>query len=193
MRLNDFAVRSALNYVPEERINQFETSEAIARHNVIRHVNEASITAETRRQLNDLIDSFGQEVDNMLAIFEKKSFRRYCTSNGRDVSHRKLRNRLVRERNDAMKADPVSKDAPLESRPLQIKHWKCVVLHAAEIALGYWTSAQARTLIKLREKPFFSSLNDAEKHYVHYLLCRPHNDFFDLLEHKIPAATSSKF
>ena len=193
MRLIEFAVRSALNYISEDRINQFKTSETAARHTVIRHVNEASLTAETRRQLNDLIDSFGQAVDEMLAFFEKKSFRRYCTSNGRGVSPRELRNRLVRERNAAMKADPVSKDAPLERRPLQNKHWKCAVLHAAEISLGYWTSAQVRTLIKLREKPFFSSLNDAEKHYVHYLLCRPHNDFFDLLEHKIPAATSSKF
>ena len=115
MRLIEFAVRSALNYISEDRINQFKTSETAARHTVIRHVNEASLTAETRRQLNDLIDSFGQEVDNMLAIFEKKSFRRYCTSNGRDVSPRKLRNRLVRERNDAMKADPAIPQLRLET------------------------------------------------------------------------------
>ena len=172
MRLNKFAVPSTLNYVSEDRINQFKTSETVARHTVIRRIDEASLTADTCTQLNDLIDSFGQSVDEMLELFEKKSFRRYCTSNGRGVSPRELRNRMVRERNAAMKADPVSKDAPLERRPLQNKHWKCAVLHAAEISLGYWTSAQVRTLIKLREKPFFSSLNDAEKHYVHYLLCR---------------------
>ena len=193
MRLNKFAVPSALNYVSEDRINQFKTSETVARHTVIRRIDEASLTADTRTQLNDLIDSFGQSVDEMLELFEKKSFRRYCTSNGRGVSPQKLRNRLVRDRNAAMKNDPVSQDAPLELRPLQNKHWKCVLLHAADIALGYWISAQARTLIKLREKPFFSTLNDEEKHYVNYLLCRPHNDFFDLLEHKIPAAESSKF
>ena len=71
MRLNKFAVPSALNYISEDRINQFKTSETAARHTVIRHVNEASLTAETRRQLNDLIDSFGQAVDEMLAFFEK--------------------------------------------------------------------------------------------------------------------------
>ena len=156
MRLNKFAVPTALNYVSEDRINQFKTSETVARHTVIRRIDEASLTADTRTQLNDLIDSFGQSVDEMLELFEKKSFRRYCTSNGRGVSPQKLRNRLVRDRNAAMKNDPVSQDAPLELRPLQNKHWKCVLLHAADIALGYWISAQARTLIKLREKPFFS-------------------------------------
>ena len=152
MRLDKFAVPSALNYVSEDRINQFKTSETVARHTVIRRIDEASLTADTRTQLNDLIDSFGQSVDEMLELFEKKSFRRYCTSNGSGVSPQKLRNRLVRNRNAAMKNNPVSRDAPLELRPLQNKHWKCVLLHAADIALGYWTSAQARTLIKLREK-----------------------------------------
>ena len=72
MRLNKFAVPSALNYVSEDRIHQFKTSETVARHTVIRRIDEASLTADTRTQLNDLIDSFGQSVDEMLELFEKK-------------------------------------------------------------------------------------------------------------------------
>ncbi|MGN1149884.1 MAG: transposase, partial [Sutterella sp.] len=31
------------------------------------------------------------------------------------------------------------------------------------------------------------------KHFIHYLLCRPHNEFFDVLEHRMPKSLLDKF
>ena len=155
MLLTEFLNHDDLHYVPVARIKKMEFDNSLPRHTVIRHIDEASLSTDVRDQLNDLIDTGAGDINKILAMFETREYRPFCTSNGKDVSPRSLRNRKVRERNADMKANPVGKDAPLELKPLQNKHWKCLFLHAASIVLGYWTSAQARTLIAIRGKPFF--------------------------------------
>lgn len=185
--------KHGLNFIRKNRINAILSKTDVSAHTVIRQIDPKALTPNTIDQLVDLINTYIREKDKVLTKLETKQYRQYCTVNGPNIAPIELRNKLLTERNAAFQAHPIPPGASLSEQPINNKHWKCAFRDAASCALGYWTSALARTRAELTGKPFFSRLSEEEQHLVNFLLCRPGNELFDVLEHKIPPTLTAKF
>ena len=94
--------------------------------------------------------------------------------------------RIKKQKEKIAKCQKIHAAHLLSKGGLQGKMWKTALEDACSTMDRYWRSIQVAVYCELRNKEFYSKLNDAEKYYVGCLLNNTGYLFFDMLDGKTP-------
>ena len=211
MLLSDFSESWQLFYADEARLASFKGNEATPSMRTIRiNVPEKQLSQERISTLESLTFAFGRQVDRFLQLLTMVDYRRFCIGD----RYRKLRDHIVEvgadgigkelidraERKRSRKhRDRIEKVAtkkggvylppkvePLFSLPLQARHWKLALQQSAGIVERWWRLIQTEAAAEIRKRDRWDNFNEPERHYVARMLCSVTDEFFDVLEGKVP-------
>ena len=186
MLLTNFQNFASLHAVPVAQIRAMEAcplpTEPI--RCVIRELDVSKLTPDQLTQLNELIDGYNKDLAFLMEELHKRANRRYC--HGKNFI--KWRGLLRAAFAVAHAALPPGQQKThfLSKGGLQGKVWKTALEDACSAIDRYWRAIQVDVYCELRDKEFYSKLNDAEKYYVGCLLNNTGPLFFDMLDGKTP-------
>ena len=186
MLLTNFQNFASLHAVPVAQIRAMEAcplpTEPV--RCVIRELDVSKLTPDQLTQLNELIDGYNKDLAFLMEELHKRANRRYC--HGKNFI--KWRGLLRAAFAVAHAALPPGQQKThfLSKGGLQGKVWKTALEDACSAIDRYWRAIQVDVYCELRDKEFYSKLNDAEKYYVGCLLNNTGPLFFDMLDGKTP-------
>ena len=211
MLLSDFSDSWQLFYADEARLASFKGNEAIPSMRTIRiKVPEKQLSQERISTLESLTYAFGRQVDRFLQLLTMVDYRRFCIGD----RYRKLRDHIVEVGADGIEKELLDraerkrsrkhrdriekvvakkggvylppKVEPLFSLPLQARHWKLALQQSAGIVERWWRLIQTEAAAEIRKRDRWDNFNEPERHYVARMLCSVTDEFFDVLEGKVP-------
>ena len=186
MLLTNFQNFASLHAVPVAQIRAMEACPLPAEpiRCVIRELDVSKLTPDQLTQLNELIDGYNKDLAFLMEELHKRANRRYC--HGKNFI--KWRGLLRAAFAVAHAALPPGQQKThfLSKGGLQGKVWKTALEDACSAIDRYWRAIQVDVYCELRDKEFYSKLNDAEKYYVGCLLNNTGPLFFDMLDGKTP-------
>ena len=186
MLLTNFQNFASLHAVPVAQIRAMEACPLPAEpiRCVIRELDVSKLTPDQLTQLNELIDGYNKDLAFLMEELHKRANRRYC--HGKNFI--KWRGILRAAFAVAHAALPPGQQTThfLSKGGLQGKVWKTALEDACSAIDRYWRAIQVDVYCELRDKEFYSKLNDAEKYYVGCLLNNTGPLFFDMLDGKTP-------
>ena len=168
MLLRDFADRD-IHALPKARVTKENQLDLPACHTVKRVVELSDLTPVVRRDLNALMDAAGRQTAEFLALLERRSMRRYCIGN----AYRTLRDQLVA-------------DHYVSPFGLQARLWKTALQFASNIWERHWRAVQENARSDIRKSAWFQRALPAEQHFVHRMLFKLSDDFFEMLDGRSP-------
>lgn len=186
MLLTNFQNFASLHAVPVAQIRAMEAcplpTEPI--RCVIRELDVSKLTPDQLTQLNEVIDGYNKDLAFLIEELHKRANRRYC--HGKNFIKWRGLLRAAHAVVHAALPPGMQKTHLLSKGGLQGKMWKTALEDACSTMDRYWRSIQVAVYCELRNKDFYSKLNDAEKYYVGCLLNNTGYLFFDMLDGKTP-------
>ena len=210
MLISDFSEPSQIFYADESRLSAFKRNQTKASMRTISiKVPSANLTEENICILDNLTSAFGRQVDRFLQLLNMVEFRRYAIGD----RYRKLRDRIVanpkafeetlvkiaegkrskahRERNECIARQKggtyqLPKVEPIYPVPLQSHHRITALQQAAGTMERWWRLIQVEAMSYIRSRKAWDELNDVERHYIAKIMCALSDEFFDVLDHKVP-------
>ena len=183
---------ASLHAVPVSRIRAMESCQLPTEpiRCVIRELDVSNLKKEELTQLNDLIDGYNKDLAFLMEELHKRANRRFCHAQNFMEWRKQLRREHAMVHASLTSAQ--QKTHLLSKGGVQGKVWKTALEDACSAMDRYWRAIQVAVYDELRDKPFYSKLNDAEKYYVACLLSKADSVFFDMLDGKTPKPTIPK-
>lgn len=183
---------ASLHAVPVARIREMEACQLPTEpiRCVIRELDVSNLKKEELLQLNDLIDGYNKDLAFLMEELHKRANRRFCHS--QRFTEWRMQLRREHKKAHALLTPDQQKTHLLSKGGVQGKVWKTALEDACSSMERYWRAIQVAVHDELRDKAFYSKLNDAEKYYVACLLSKAGSTFFDMLDGKSPKLTLPK-
>ena len=157
------------HFVSRDRIRELGTvSELPSYRTMVRAIEPVEIE-QHREEIESLLAAFGKQRQYFIDFLWQREHRVFCIGN----NWRTPRDRLVNEHYQS----PFG---------LQARHWKMVLQASAAMMSNYWRLTQQKALCEIQRRPWFAKLNKLEQRYVYRALGSLNEDFFAILDGKMP-------
>ena len=157
------------HFVSRDRIRELGTvSELPSYRTMVRAIEPVEIE-QHREEIESLLAACGKQRQYFIDFLWQREHRVFCIGN----NWRTPRDRLVNEHYQS----PFG---------LQARHWKMALQASAAIMSNYWRLTQKKALSEIQRRPWFAKLNRLEQRYVYRALGSLNEDFFSILDGKMP-------